>query len=187
MFPNIKVLHIPSIKTERPLFEIFRKLEKVTWKQRRSNTGRPIEPIGYDLGLAPSLQELHLQGFLSQEYSPTARMSYHDNGDDLWLLCKYTANIMRLGIMNVQIWQANRAHYYIPQHALMKLVRRTPTLVWFRGNLTAENIAILQRERPDLCFASAKDVDVATTTFDKLCDKHLERLRRKKSCLKVAY
>lgn len=41
-----------------------------------------------------------------------------------------------------------------PQWALMRFVRRTPTLKWFRSDLTRENIELLQYERPDIEFSS---------------------------------
>ena len=41
-----------------------------------------------------------------------------------------------------------------PQFALMRFVRRTPTLRWFRSDLSEENIEKLSRERPEICFCS---------------------------------
>jgi hypothetical protein len=41
-----------------------------------------------------------------------------------------------------------------PQWALMRFVRRTQTLKWFRSDLTQENIELLQYERPDIEFSS---------------------------------
>ena len=43
--------------------------------------------------------------------------------------------------------------YEIPQQVLMKFVRNAPsTLVWFRSDLAAANIRILQSERPEIQF-----------------------------------
>jgi hypothetical protein len=42
----------------------------------------------------------------------------------------------------------------LPQGALVKFVRRTPTLKWFKSHLTPENVALLRTERPDVTFAS---------------------------------
>jgi len=42
----------------------------------------------------------------------------------------------------------------IPQDMLMKMVRHHPTLRWLRSDLTPENVAILQQERPDITFVS---------------------------------
>jgi hypothetical protein len=42
----------------------------------------------------------------------------------------------------------------LPQGAQVKFVRRTPTLKWFKSDLTPENVALLRAERPDVTFAS---------------------------------
>jgi hypothetical protein len=41
----------------------------------------------------------------------------------------------------------------LPQYGLLKFVRNTPTLRWFRSDLSPENVAILQAERPEVTFA----------------------------------
>lgn len=40
----------------------------------------------------------------------------------------------------------------VPQRVLMKFVRNVPSLTYFRSDLTPENIAILQSERPEMVF-----------------------------------
>jgi hypothetical protein len=45
-------------------------------------------------------------------------------------------------------------HMPLPQGALVKFVRRTPTLKWFKSDLTPENVALLRTERPDVTFTS---------------------------------
>jgi hypothetical protein len=42
----------------------------------------------------------------------------------------------------------------IPQRGLIKFVRRATNLRWFRSDLTPENVAMLQLERPDVTFVS---------------------------------
>lgn len=50
---------------------------------------------------------------------------------------------------------APRSEYpAVPQVGLIKFFRRTPTLKWFRSDLTPENVAMLHRERPDVTFVS---------------------------------
>ena len=42
-----------------------------------------------------------------------------------------------------------------PQSALIKFIRKAPTsLRWFQSNLNSENIAMLQKERPEIEFVS---------------------------------
>jgi hypothetical protein len=42
----------------------------------------------------------------------------------------------------------------LPQRAIVDFVRRAPNLRWLRSDLTPENVATLQRERPDVAFVS---------------------------------
>jgi hypothetical protein len=42
----------------------------------------------------------------------------------------------------------------IPQHAIAEFVRRAPNLRWLRSDLTPDNVAMLQLERPDVTFVS---------------------------------
>lgn len=43
----------------------------------------------------------------------------------------------------------------LPQEVLIKFVRKTPSLRWFRSDLTAANVAMLKEERPEITFVSA--------------------------------
>jgi hypothetical protein len=47
-------------------------------------------------------------------------------------------------------WGLDSLHPEVSQLGLIKFVRRTPTLRWFRADLTAETVALLRRERPDV-------------------------------------
>jgi hypothetical protein len=42
----------------------------------------------------------------------------------------------------------------VTQEMIVKLVRHTPTLRWLRSDLTEDNVAILQQERPDITFVT---------------------------------
>lgn len=42
----------------------------------------------------------------------------------------------------------------LPQGVLVNMVRRHPTLRWLRSDLTAENIAMLKQERPEITFVT---------------------------------
>lgn len=42
----------------------------------------------------------------------------------------------------------------IPQDVLIKMVRRHPLLKWLRSDLLAENVALLEEERPEITFVS---------------------------------
>ena len=54
-----------------------------------------------------------------------------------------------------------RARFYckgrlspVSQESLMRFVRRSPCLQWFRSDLNEESIAVLQKEKPHVIFCS---------------------------------
>ena len=42
----------------------------------------------------------------------------------------------------------------LPQEVIVKMVRNRPQLRWLRSDLTPENVAMLQQERPEITFVS---------------------------------
>jgi hypothetical protein len=48
--------------------------------------------------------------------------------------------------------------YPVTQIIIMKTVRLYPTLKWLRSDLTAENVAFLQQERPGITFVTKQMV-----------------------------
>jgi hypothetical protein len=86
-----------------------------------------------------------------------------DDGRSRRFIFDVDAQLERLSIRNA------RFYYYVgyqnrvddrsnardlPQEAIVKFVRRATHLKWLRSNLTAENVTMLQRERPDVTFES---------------------------------
>ena len=57
--------------------------------------------------------------------------------------------LARVSMKNVTDYHSNKT---LPQRVLMKFVRNVPSLTYFRSDLTPENIAILQLERPEMVF-----------------------------------
>jgi hypothetical protein len=60
----------------------------------------------------------------------------------------------RLRIMNTT-WTSYGSETTQPvaQEMLIKMVRQHPTLRWLRSDVTDENIAMLQQEKPEMAFA----------------------------------
>jgi hypothetical protein len=114
------------------------RLEKVTWHGHSCRLPLP----GDYLINCPKLRELYMDG-----------ACFDAKRGDL-LLVSLQDRLARVSIMD--------AHYYaefrrdpkpIPQSMLIRFVRNAPNLRWFRSDLTSENVAMLQRERPDVVFA----------------------------------
>lgn len=76
------------------------------------------------------------------------------NGSYILSHCQH---VERLSMKNAT-WSTsyrNQAETYpIPQEMLMKMVRRHAALRWLRSDLTEENLAILQQERPEITFVT---------------------------------
>jgi hypothetical protein len=66
----------------------------------------------------------------------------------MWMHCR---KLQRLSMKNT-IMTIGAVSKPISQAMIMKLVRHHPTLQWLRSDLTQENIATLQRERPHITF-----------------------------------
>ena len=72
-----------------------------------------------------------------------------------WLLQKCSSTVLeRVSLRNAKLVVLGRSgHHDMPQTALLNFIRNAPTtLRWFRSNLTQDNIAIVQQERPAIEF-----------------------------------
>ena len=89
------------------------------------------------------LDENHLYGSESWDelHDPNKFIILHDMKDKL--VC--------LSIRNVKV---HRCEKPLPQQVIMNFVRNAPKLRWLRSDLTKENVAILQKERPEVIFCS---------------------------------
>jgi hypothetical protein len=65
--------------------------------------------------------------------------------------CKH---LERLSIKNSTYFQNGKEVQLVPQGMIIKFVRHTPTLRWLRSDLTEENVAMLQQERPAITFVT---------------------------------
>ena len=79
-------------------------------------------------------------------------MSDSNNYPNVFLFCRLCNKpLERISIRNARCMDPDWAQQIIPQNVLMKFVRKAPeTLVWFRSDLSPENIRILQSERPGI-------------------------------------
>jgi hypothetical protein len=131
-------------------------------------------PVNYILN---NLREIHIDPFgvhfhagyspiaaYCQEYSQLEQEEWFENGLYLhdgpdWVLLQEYPNLERVTLLHAEYtchdsYNLDRDLFWqvLPQEALMKFVRHTPTLRWFRSDLTAENIAILKEERAEVEF-----------------------------------
>lgn len=124
---------------------------------------------------ANKLQEFHVDRFsvsFGEDVPPIAayckeRTEYeqeewfqnnHYDGPDDYILLQEYPNLERVTLGRAQyLDRYDREFVYdhyepLPQEALIKFVRYTPSLRWLCSDLTAENIAMLKKERPEVHF-----------------------------------
>lgn len=75
-----------------------------------------------------------------------------ENDNEHYLFCGCPAKLIHVDLRGVDLYSLMDGP--IPQSWLMKFVRRTPTLKSFASDLTDGNIAILQKERPDILLSN---------------------------------
>ena len=81
-----------------------------------------------------------------------------NHADTNYHMLMYCSGLERLSIKNVS-WSSrfgpmDDGIFPVTQEMIIKFVRRTPTLRWLRSDLTAENIAMLKQERPQVTFVT---------------------------------
>ena len=81
-------------------------------------------------------------------------MSDSNNYPNIFLFHKLNNNpLERISLRNARYTDFDLNEGTVPQQILMKFVRKAPsTLVWFRSDLAAANIRVLQSERPGIEF-----------------------------------
>ena len=77
-----------------------------------------------------------------------------NNYPNLFLFHKVCNNpLERISLRNARYTHFDLDEGTVPQQILMKFVRKAPsTLLWFRSDLSPENVRILQSERPGIQF-----------------------------------
>ena len=66
------------------------------------------------------------------------------------------ANLERVSIKGVTVkgQEVDSEHQPLSQQVIIQFVRDSPSLRWLRSDLTEQNVAMLQQERPEISFVS---------------------------------
>lgn len=216
MCPNLKELDLSGLPDlgmrvssgDLAFCELCPNLEKLTWDEASLATRGKHRPTldlkGTCFRKATNLKELYLEESVllgantlfslddnlvkdfnaivssSEETTPS-----EEQQEDMVLLCECNAGLTRLDVKGVKYSVLGRC-LPLPQHTLLKLVRCSPSLKWFRSDLSTENIAILQKERPNMTFVSSawrdpsNKVLVGRSVLGELASPELEAQRREK-------
>ena len=145
LFPNLKALDMSYLFLWDLSSAAIRKhcpaVTSITWKSHGDN----VEPHSGEAfqGLT-LLKELCLDGF-SLWNEPSLYMFEH------------CPRVERLSIKGCTLYEyggEEEVESELPQEDLIDMVRNHPSLRWLRSDLSAENVAMLQQERPEMTFVS---------------------------------
>ena len=169
ILPNLRQVDMSHVRITQTAAEAFAKncpqLQILRWNG--SNDGLHI--TGQDLKLCRNLKELYLDEARLYFGRPQnivqlfmQELDHVPQEDDVWILFACSSNLERVSLRKTKwfhFWLdcgrlGPQPAYPLQQEGLMKFVRRTPTLKWFRSDLSSENIAILQKERPRVTFCN---------------------------------
>ena len=180
MVPNLQQLDLSHTMMGTSILGKFAvrcpRLEIIRWNFNRDSYG--IDAEGYELDSLNFLKELYFDncyfGFdhhrlidENGDYNDFHGDDDDDNGvveidamsdsnnyPNIFLFHKLNNKpLERISLRNARYKDFGLIVHTVPQQILMKFVRNAPsTLVWFRSDLSATNIRILQSERPGIQF-----------------------------------
>ena len=134
-------------------------LEKITWHNIDRDQS-VIDINGLYLRHAANLKEIYMDDsnflFRGNECDKLLDLE-NDAHSNIFLFYRCSTKLERVSIRNAK-WYVNAYVIgvrddmtVIPQNALIKFVRKAPTsLLWFRSDLTEENMMMLRSERPGI-------------------------------------
>lgn len=161
MLPNLEAINLSNVETKfgseedclPQFFEHCSDLRVLTWKGGDSN----IDWYGINLRNSSNLTELYIDGAhllsTAKARRRAQRLTRGHHGISLFCLCR-NPGLERVSILDVTTDYNIDGPQHLKQTTLIKFVRNTPTLAWLRSDLTDENIAMLQKERPGTTFVS---------------------------------
>ena len=160
IMPNLREIDLSNTHYRMSVLQDLAKkcpdLEKLTWNNRRYG----LDVMGIDLVGCKKLKELYMDntGFFNQDRPDFMQNTewFYTLGTPLLFYCKELVRVSLKNAHDHAVSEKNRAtaELPLPQSALKRFVQGTPTLRWFRSDLTPENVALLQTEHPEITFVS---------------------------------
>ena len=133
-------------------------IQKVTWNNR---AGGCYFLRGKDMKSLDHLKELYVDNILcdwryDKLFAPLITQFFQEDSiiqRFFFFACNKSLERVSLrGGRYINMGSSEKKDF--PQWALIRFVRRTPTLRYFRSNLTKENIELLSMERPEIEFCN---------------------------------
>jgi hypothetical protein len=144
LLPNLRQVNMSNVSVKQSMLSDLARhckhLESITC---RCNM---VYITGYDLRSSVRLEELLMDDSI---FFPEAE-PFHEPAR-IFEFCN--RHIERVSIKNIRYYHQYRL-WPVSQGSLIDFVRDTPNLKWFRSDLTPNNIALLEAERPEVTFVS---------------------------------
>jgi hypothetical protein len=159
MMPFLREINLSNASVSDSSFLYFvdecRTLENITWNNNHESTWI----LGNVFMRCNNLKELYMDDSIF--FSATVvEAALEDEGNRVCcILYRCNTKLERVSLKNLKISDGHRFNTTphplrnVSQAALVKFVRLTPSLRWFRSDLIPENVAVLQAERPEVTFA----------------------------------
>lgn len=155
LFPNLRELdlsYVPITGCPRVVLRAFSQrcpeLARLIWNGNK----RHIKLSGMEYQDLSHLSELFLDE--STFSSAIMREIYAGSNPDYYMFWN-CPGIKRLSIKDCRLYDTLAGTTSsLPQDILIKMVRHHPSIEWLRSDLSVENIAMLQQERPGMTFVS---------------------------------
>jgi hypothetical protein len=159
VMPALRELDLSNASATESALRYFARecpvLEKITWNNNRTST----QVSGKSLDDCHRLKELYMDNAIfSCGYGESTAIQTDEHAHYcLLFFCKH--ELERVSLKNAQYREPEFCSrggpaQVLPQMALVKFVRLTPSLRWFRSDLSPENVAVLHAERPEVTFLS---------------------------------
>jgi hypothetical protein len=127
----------------RKIADACPELEKLTWNHNQKVARTAL--IKYR-----GLKEIYMDDSIFVYACVDTMIQGELRYNDLFCLRCCNTFLERVSLKNAKCSISGGQNF--PQIGLVRFVRNTPSLRWFRSDLSAENVAILQAERPEVTF-----------------------------------
>lgn len=132
-------------------------IRKISWHNR---VGGCYFLRGRDLKSLGNLSELYMDNILcdwkfDKQFAPLINQFFEEDSIiQRFFFFACNDSLERVSLKGGRYLTMSREQREFPQWALMRFVRRTPTLKWFRSDLTEESIEMLLEERPEITLCN---------------------------------
>jgi hypothetical protein len=156
LMKNLREVNLSNAKVSQSVLRDFAHncplLEKVVWNNYcKASLNRWDFISGAELSYCQNLKDISMDDWYFNCYTPKSA-PFQAPGGQVCIFFHCNSKLERVSLKNARCY-SHQKRERMPQAVLIQFVRHTPSLRWFRSDLSPENVAILQAERPEITFA----------------------------------